>query len=81
VSQPAAAGKDAEMRRESWTPLILTVAPHNAALISTVAHGADAMGRPLADAHTAREIMASHRPELQDKMLGWNSYRAARHAK
>jgi uncharacterized protein (DUF849 family) len=41
------------------------VAPNNAALISAVAQGAVAMGRPLADAETARHIMASHRPELQ----------------
>jgi len=34
------------------------VAPDNAALVSAVADGARAMGRPLADATVAREIMA-----------------------
>ena len=35
------------------------VAPNNAALISPVVQGAVAMGRPVADADTAREIMAA----------------------
>jgi uncharacterized protein (DUF849 family) len=35
------------------------VAPNNAALITSVVQGAVAMGRPLADADTAREIMAA----------------------
>jgi len=36
------------------------VAPDNAALVSAVADGARALGRPLADAATARGIMAGH---------------------